>query len=215
MHTRLLLFVALVTSGWGGEQDGKLLLMSFKGVNQTTKSLRIITIASYFSGWTDIIPGQAIHHDLQASPIQIQTDSMVGSSEKIAIGFQTANWGAYLGFIRLIFTDPPTYLIHDCIAYGNLPVFLNLPTEVQKTWTISKTSTYWKIDCNNQEVLLYLFASSSNTKCVTQYSRDVGIVTIKSSDTASDKYRIKPADSGTLVVSTKQYNNLVLNRNLD
>ena len=64
------------------------------------------------------------------------------------------------------------------------------PTEMEKIWTITKTETAFIITCNEFEVLNYLFADSSDSKCVPKWGGNV-VEEIKfhSIDTASDNYR--------------------------
>ena len=64
--------------------------------------------------------------------------------------------------------------------------------EVNKIWTITKTEIALIITCNGVEVLNYLFADSSDSKCVPAWGGDVEEIYFRLDDRASDFYRDPP-----------------------
>ena len=126
--------------------------------------------------------GVSIPWDLEGTPLQIRTDSAVGSDDYILIVTD-------VGIIGVKFDDSIEYAINSCTSnWRDLPV--QPPVEVDKIWTINKTETAFIITCNGVEVLNYLFADSSKTSCATTWGGDVvENIEFKSTETASDFYR--------------------------
>ena len=126
--------------------------------------------------------------DLEGTPLQIKTDSTLGSDEWIRVGMYDKD-DTYISNVQVLFTSPIKYKIGYCTGtYMELPV--QPPVEVDKIWTIIKTETAFIITCNDIEVLNYLFADSSQYDCVTKWGGDVAEkIRFGSTDTASDFYR--------------------------
>ena len=148
------------------------------------------------TGWTAVKRDVDINHDLENSPLQIRTDSPVGSHEEAVSKFYTAG-GRYIGGVYLTFTSrasPPQYYLDWCkSSWTNFPTAL--PSETDKIWTVtlSKTSGIrLTINCNNKEVLKVVM---SDTTCSYKawsdmWSSDVEKIKFPSGrDTASDYYR--------------------------
>ena len=94
-----------------------------------------------------------INYDLENSPLQIRTDSVVGSNKQVWVYFLTAGEDL-AGGVELYFTSPPQYSLNGCTSHTNFPTAL--PTETDQIWTISLTRTSGTvrviINCNNKEV---------------------------------------------------------------
>ena len=129
-----------------------------------------------------------IDYDLETYPLQIKTDSVVGSNVQIAVLLYTVD-NTYISTIQLYFSNTIEYHISDCSSWTTLT---NVPEEQNKVWTLTKTTTSLTIHCNDVEVLNYVFSVSSDSDCVSKYSQDVEKIWFHSSDTASDWYRKKP-----------------------
>eukprot|EP00116_Pleurobrachia_bachei_P009403 sb/3469665/ len=141
------------------------------------------------SDWTAVEGGVKIPFDLEAIPLQIKTDSVFGSSEKIIVRM-FGKYNSSIGGVRVKFSSTIKYFISECMtSYPDLPV--QPPGEVDKIWTITKTETAIIITCNNVEVLHHLFTDSSNSNCVPRWGGDVveEIEFSTGDDTASDFYR--------------------------
>nr|AFK75425.1 putative secretory peptide-15 [Pleurobrachia bachei] len=138
--------------------------------------------------WTAVEKDENIPWDLEGTPLQLRTDSTVGSGQIIRVEMYK-NAGSYVGGVEVRLTSLVRYRLYHCInSYTDLPV--ELPVEVEKIWTIIKTGTALIITCNNLEVLNYVFADSSNTKCVKKLGGDVvEVIKFHGWDAASDFYR--------------------------
>ena len=143
------------------------------------------------SGWKAVEKNLAISWDLEGTPLQIKTDSAMGSGDQIAL-FMSDKDSGYIGYLNVLFystvESTMTYQFGYCADWTYLPV--QPPEEMDKIWTITKTETALIIICNEVEVLNYLFADSSDSRCGTEWGRDVEkIMFDKESDKASDFYR--------------------------
>eukprot|EP00116_Pleurobrachia_bachei_P012014 sb/3472276/ len=100
--------------------------------------------------------------------------------------------GSSIGSVRVKFTSPIQYHIGSCStsSWTTLPV--QPLDEVNKIWTIQKTTIAVSVDCNGVEVLNYQFSDSDESSCVSQWGGDVEKIIFTSTDTASDSYRAKP-----------------------
>ena len=134
-----------------------------------------------------------IEADLENSPLEIKTDSSLGSNEKVYVIVQTSE-GNWVGRITLHFTSTPKYeLLYCTTSKTNFPT--DLPTDTIKVWkiTLTRTSgTSLVIHCNNKKVLNILM---SDTTCTSSswkntWGKDVGMIKFYL-DTASDYYRGK------------------------
>jgi len=142
------------------------------------------------SDWTDVTRDGKIDYDLEAHPLQIKTDSAVGSNEEVYVYFYTADGSYIIGYIRLMFYNSPKYFIYYCTSSAT-PFSVTLPVEQDKVWTITKTASALKVECNGVEVLNYLFSESTKAECVTKWSKDVEQIRF-AFDTASDAYWAQP-----------------------
>nr|AFK75453.1 putative secretory peptide-43 [Pleurobrachia bachei] len=133
-------------------------------------------------------PSVNITWDLETTPLQIKTNSTLGSGKVIRVGMYDNN-GTWLGAVVVKFFPTMLYVIGYCTGeWQNLPV--QPPVEVDKIWTIAKTDTAFIVMCNGVEVLNYLFANSSNSDCVPNWGGDVvEEIQFRIHDTASDFYR--------------------------
>ena len=134
-------------------------------------------------GWTEVRRGVWMEYDLEAHPLQIKTDSLVGSEEDIDVELYTVD-DVFIGAIFLGLID---YSIGDCNRDNNYSEAA--PVEQEKIWTITKTDTMLKIDCNGVGVLALIFSDSEYTECAEQWSQDVKKIQFSYVDEASDEYR--------------------------
>ena len=132
-----------------------------------------------------------IDYDLENSPLQIKTNSEVGSDEKVKVRYYDDK-GGYAGGITLSFKSYPVYDLWTCSSNNGFPA--ELPTETDKIWTLSLTRTSsvkLVIHCNDKEVVKVVL---SDTTCgdpswSTYWSRDVGKIQFANANTAADYYR--------------------------
>ena len=145
------------------------------------------------TGWIAVQRDVDINYDLENSPLQIKTDSLVGGGEEVVMYFYTAR-GDYIGGVGLYFKSPPQYYLGWCtLSRSDFPT--HLPTETDKIWTITLNKILGIrliIYCNNKEVLNVVL---SDTICYysdwsSYWGRDVGKIMFPSCcDKASDYYR--------------------------
>eukprot|EP00116_Pleurobrachia_bachei_P015522 sb/3475784/ len=103
---------------------------------------------------------------------------------------------SFIGGVGVKFTKPIQYVIGFCNT-SLLPV--QPPEEVDKIWTIQKTATAVRIDCNGVEVLNYQFSDSSESSCVSRWGGDVvEKILFYAYDTASDSYRTVAGNEGVI-----------------
>ena len=126
------------------------------------------------------------------SPIQIRTNSVVGSDEEVRVWFYGS--GSYVGGVYLYFSSPPKYKLPWC-STSNTEFLIDLPPETDKIWTIIHTRTSDEtgiaVHCNNVEVLNVVISDTtcSDSDWSTIWSKDVDYTRFISYDTASDYYR--------------------------
>ena len=94
-----------------------------------------------------------IDFDLENYPLQIKTDSEVGSDEEVKVMFFDSQEDL-IGGIFLYFKSPPQYYISYCSSsHVDIP---NLPSQTEKVWTITFTRTSdvvtLVLHCNEVEV---------------------------------------------------------------
>ena len=148
------------------------------------------------TGWIAVKRGVKINYDLENSPLQIRTDSLVGSHEKVEVHFYNGagTWNA--GGIALYFNSIIYYKLNYCNEKSKFPTAL--PSETNKVWTLTLDRTSgirFIVHCNNKEVLNVVFSSTICTS--TSYSsagsgiwsNDVGKIQFNPYDKASDYYR--------------------------
>ncbi|XP_063678266.1 uncharacterized protein LOC134814158 isoform X2 [Bolinopsis microptera] len=127
-----------------------------------------------------------IEWDLESTPLEIRTDSVLGSDDQVYVDFYSAE-EKYAGGFALYFTSTPQYELGYCTSGTDFPV--NLPSTADKVWRITLTSRV-VIHCNEVEVLNKLLSEStcSDSKWRTIWNRDVTKIWFDSDDTASDYY---------------------------
>ena len=108
--------------------------------------------------------------DLEATPLQIKTDSLL-DSDKIWVDMCNKD-SSYISNVAVKFSSQMYYSIHYCTSgWINLPV--QHLVEAGKVWTFTKTKTAIIITCGNVEVVNYLFADSSRSDCAVMLAGDV------------------------------------------
>ena len=149
-----------------------------------------------YLGWIPVRRGEVQDHDLESFPLEIKTDSALGSEDTLGVYFLSAG-GESAGGVFLCFTSHPQYCLGWCTSWTNLPV--NPPSATDKVWRITLTRTAGVrivIHCNDVEVLNTLLsqATCSRSEWSTYWNRDVTKIMFASWDTASDYYRPQPGD---------------------
>ena len=131
-------------------------------------------------------------YDMDTTPLQIKTDSAVGSQEQLHFASSLADEGlSWKVIVKVLFSDPIQYKLSWCNEFSNFSV--DLPAEQNKIWTITETATTVKIACNEVEVMTYTFSYSTMNDCVKRWATDSAVIRFGGShDTASDEFRAEP-----------------------
>ena len=135
--------------------------------------------------WT-AVGDQDVDIDLASTPLQILTDSKVGSEEVIWIAFYDHDFVNYVA-LEVKLTSPPTYNIRYCEPTGK--TFDISAEDVNIVWTFEKNETVLKLSCNNKEIFAFDTSISDIPNCKSQWSMDLRHIRFTVEDTASDFYR--------------------------
>ena len=166
-------------------------IIYFKICLNLSKSVVIIP------GWLPVQREVYIDHDLEATPLEIKTNSTDWSLEKVRLRFFSAQ-EEMAGGVSFYFRSPAQYYVYHCNDHFiNLPS--NLPTTTNKVWkiTLIKTSDVRLIiHCDFVEVVNILMSDSSCAKSAwsSYWTRDVEKIWFRSTDRSSDYYRAEPGD---------------------
>ena len=130
-------------------------------------------------------------------PLQIKTDSLVGSDEELRVMFYDSQEDL-IGGIFLYFKSTPQYYISRCSS-SRVDIPNKLPSETEKVWTITFTRTsdvvILVVHCNEVEVFNVVI---SGTVCSKSYwsaywsrkpASKISFLSSSETDTASDYYR--------------------------
>ena len=132
-------------------------------------------IFSQYSDWTSVKREVEMDHNLEKVPLQILSNVKLGESSYIYLMVEN------IGFLRIEFMFK-RFGIHPC---GNYAFPSNLPVEVNKIWTISRTKEALTILCNGVEVLNLVYIED-DMNCFRAWSKDSTKITFGSQDDASD-----------------------------
>ena len=147
-----------------------------------------------FSDWTATGQrNQYIEFDLESTPLQVRTDSEIGSGDLMWIQFADLGESSGKGGgISLHFDSQPKYDLGYCESRVHIPVN-KLGTDKNRTWTMKKENTRMKLFCNGVEIFDIETQTSTKSECRTHWSFDCGKMRFRSTstepDTASDFYR--------------------------
>ena len=136
---------------------------------------------------------QLIDFDLESTPLQVLTDSEIGSGDLMWVQFLDSSADENKGGgISLYFDSQPTYYLGYCESKVHIPVN-KLGTAKNRTWTIKKENTRMKLYCNGVEIFDIETQTSTKSECRARWSFDCAKIRFASTtygtDTASDFYR--------------------------
>ena len=141
--------------------------------------------------WTAVKRKVHIPLDLETTPLEIKTNSTLGSGDRVRVGFFTTQREG-VGAVVIFFASTPQYILTNCSSWTNFPSIL--PSEEDKIWRITLDKTAGirlKIHCNGVEVLNFLISDNtcSDSRWRKYWSRDAEKIYFSVYDTASDYYR--------------------------
>ena len=142
-------------------------------------------------GWTAVGQrNQAIDFQLQSTPLQIHTNSEIGSGDLIWAQFYDSD-DTSRG-LTVSFVSPPNYDMGYCKGDTEIPLS-KLGTNKNRIWTIEKENTKIKVACNGILIFEYDPQLSSDQECREKWAQDTSSLkfgsTSSETDTASDFYR--------------------------
>ena len=142
--------------------------------------------------WKAVQRDVKINYNLMTNPLEIRSDSELGSGNEVDVSFYTSH-GEDAGGVRFKLTSPPQYYIYYCRSWTNFPT--DLPTARVKVWRIMVIRSSGIIGllilCNGEKVLNTVL---SETVCTSSYwntywNRDITKIEFHYDDTMSDYYR--------------------------
>ena len=134
-----------------------------------------------------------INFDLESNPLQVQTDSILGSGDTLWVRFVKLNTDDGPG-ITIHLTDPPSYDIGYC-SQNNV---FEIPSgHTYRIWTIRKQGSTGTIQlfCNGLEIFNFTYATSVSHQdsCKLMWSYDFEHIRFTEipgvKDTASNYFR--------------------------
>ena len=142
--------------------------------------------------WTAVQRSSLIPHDLETTPLEIKTNSTLGSKDKVSVRFYTTQREG-VGGVDIYFTSTTQYWLPYCSS-SRKNFTSNLPREVDKIWSITLDKTAGirlQIHCSGVEVVNILLSDNTCNKSYWRkhWSRNVEIMYFFPYDTASDYYR--------------------------
>ena len=154
------------------------------------------------TGWIAVQRDVDIEYDLETTPLEIRSDSELGSGDLVYVYFYTSQ-GDSAGGVWFKLTSPPQYNIYYCTPWTNFPT--DLPTARVKVWRITVIRSSGiiglQILCNGEEVLNTVLSDSVCTsyssssydhweRWNTYWNRDIAKIHFsRHEDTMSDYYR--------------------------
>ena len=147
------------------------------------------------TGWIAVQRNVMIDYDINTTPLEIRSDSELGSREEVDVQFYTSQ-EEEAGGVMFQLTSPPQYRMFYCRDYWtNFPS--DLPTARGKVWrtTVIRSSGIigLQILCNGEEVLNTVLSDSVCTvysgSWTTYWNRDIAKISFRYHDTMSDYYR--------------------------
>ena len=142
----------------------------------------------FHAGWRTAVFDQNIDDiALDVAPIQVQTNSLVGSGEKLWVRFVEKGTNDGPGF-WVEFTDPPQYRL----GYCNDRSEFTMPEGPIRVWTISRENDRIKLDCNGVVIfdINYInndWKTNGVEKCKFYWANDLGATRFQGG--AADYYK--------------------------
>ena len=122
---------------------------------------------------------------LDVTPVQVQTDSAVGSGDILWVRFVEHSTDNGPG-VQIIFSDPPTYSLGYCAHNYEF----TMPAGPERVWKISKEDGRIKLVSNGDVIFDIDYSTSTNDLCKYYWSLDFGQMKFQGGDTASVSYTV-------------------------
>ena len=126
------------------------------------------------SGWPWTETGTRnteIDFDIESTPLQISTDSVIGSGDNLWVRFLDKNSEG--AGIHMKFVDPPSYTIGSCTQETDF----SIPgTEKYRIWTFKKQDNTLQLLCNGVEIFNFNYGDSP-AECKSWWTKDFAKIT--------------------------------------
>ena len=167
------------------------------------KNYSVIVTPHAIAVWMPVERSAMVPFNLEASPLQIKTDSTDGSLQFSQVTFYTGE-GQEVGSVLIYFDDPPKYTINDCRSIPH-PFLDTLSSDVNKVWTISKLEgPRITIKCNEVTVADLLMSDGTcDDPSWKTWLKDIEEIKFNDYDDASDGYRA--AAPGNLLTISQRW----------
>ncbi|KAL5248875.1 hypothetical protein ACHWQZ_G017909 [Mnemiopsis leidyi] len=129
--------------------------------------------------WTAVTRNVDINHDLEITPFQIITNTLLRKTDKVRIYVQ------HIGTIQISFQHRRFYIL----SCGDYEFPSDLPAERDKIWTFSRTKEVLTILCNGVEALNLIYSDWSDSSCSDVWTKEASALRFNNDDLASDYYR--------------------------
>merc|ERR1712176_361600 len=135
-----------------------------------------------------------IEFDWEETPLEIRTNSLLGSGDQIKVRFLTEE-GSPAGNLKIKFDDNASYFITDCM---NKKKGFKLPSseDGEYIWRVTKADGRIIVHCNGEEVINVSYADSAKAACREMWSKDTEAIEFMEEDNASDGYRARRTRGG-------------------
>ncbi|KAL5266462.1 hypothetical protein ACHWQZ_G003752 [Mnemiopsis leidyi] len=181
----------LTVSGHRNEEDTQYVCLVKPDSQKEMEASVSILVTASDSEWLAVEIEKEIDFDIEITPLEIRTDSPLGSGEKLAVIYINQQ-GDQAGGLNLTFNSKLEVSVSKCnqnVTLQDEPL-TDMPGTLEKWWrlTVSSegaTETRLQLHCNEMEVMRVVL---SDVKC-TGYEGEAGKIVFLGSDTASDFYR--------------------------
>ena len=155
--------------------------------------------------------GTWIPYEIEIYPLQIRTDSAVGSEDVLRVGIAKSNESraglSHVG-IQVVFSNPPIYKI-SCWKFQqwNATQFDGIPAGNTRVWTIEKTEKTLKLSCNMVTIFHVELTELSVCSLLDNMLNNLKYIKFKynlnetKTDNASKMFRAKPAGKKHIYIS--------------
>ena len=144
---------------------------------------------AFFSDWTAAgTRGTFKEFDLESYPLQIQTNSVIGSGDLLYVGFYQVNSIVYEAGLAVWFEKQPKYLI----TCGSESSFTMPGGDMNRVWTFRKQDGRLQLQCDGAQIFDFNFAESPSEECrkwSLDFARIQFMKTSMYTDTSSDYFR--------------------------
>ena len=130
---------------------------------------------------------------MENNHLLIKTDSSLGSNEVSKIFIYDRSSDVNIAAFWIVFGENyHTYHVGKCTESTTTTRFAEAaPSEINKTWKISKWSERLEVFCNDQKMLDYKFDEGAQSGCASQWGQEAARIKFPTeADTASDMYAV-------------------------